>query len=170
MTQIDQALEANRTRGRFEAVPTGPRPARQLVIVTCMDTRLDPYKTLGLRAGEAHIIRNAGGVVTDDTLRSLVLSHQALGTRELMIIGHTDCGLLGLDERGLTDRLAQETGEQPAAPKTFHSFDDLSENVRRQLRTVREHPWLRALAARGFIYDVKTGAVSEVDAEARSTT
>jgi carbonic anhydrase len=169
----DQETEAHGTvdevlahHQRHAAAPTSagsPRPRRRLVVVTCMDTRLDPYKTLGLAAGDAHIIRNAGGIVTEDVVRSLVLSSHVLGTRELMVINHTDCGLHHLCEQDLICDLERATGRSAVSPNVFLSFTDLEANVRRQVQRVRDHPWLGGICVRGFVYDVVTGKLHEVD-------
>lgn len=153
----------NRRHAVAPACAGSPRPQRRLVVVTCMDTRLDPYKALGLAAGDAHILRNAGGIVTEDVIRSLVLSSHTLGTRELMLISHTDCGLLNLPEEKLVDELEQRTGSAAVSPGEFHAFADLEANVRRQVRRVRNHPWLQHLTTRGFVYDVAAGKLHEVD-------
>jgi carbonic anhydrase len=161
---IDVIVAHNRQHGAAPASAGSPRPGRRLVIVTCMDTRLDPYKTLGLAAGDAHIIRNAGGIVTEDVVRSLVLSSHVLGTRELMVINHTDCGLHNLCEHHLVDDLERVTGRCAVSPNAFLSFTDLQANVRRQIGRVSAHPWLQQIHARGFVYDVATGKLHEVDA------
>lgn len=161
---VDQITAHNQRHAAAPPSPGSPRPARRLVIVTCMDTRLDPYKALGLAAGDAHIIRNAGGIVTEDVLRSLVVSSHILGTRELMIVNHTDCGLLNLCEHHLVDDLERATGRAAVSPAAFYSFTDLEANVRRQISRVRDHPWLSQLRPRGFVYDVSTGKLREVNA------
>jgi carbonic anhydrase len=138
-------------------------PARKLAVVACMDARLTVEDVLGLNTGDAHIIRNAGGIVTEDAIRSLIISHYLLGTQEFMIINHTDCGMLTFEDEDLKQRLKQETGVTAATPETFHAFHDLEENVREQVEKVRSHPWTpEGIPVRGFIYDVKTGRLSEV--------
>jgi carbonic anhydrase len=118
---------------------------------------------LDLRLGEAHIIRNAGGIVTEDVLRSLIISHHIGGTREIMIINNTKCGMLTFTDKELEERLQKETGKVPVVPSRFLAFTDLEENVRQQIRKVRSHPWIpENVLARGFIYDVDTGHLSEV--------
>jgi carbonic anhydrase len=167
MTAIDDVLEANRryaarfTEGGLPGLP----PSRRLAVVTCMDSRMHVSKLLGLELGAAHIIRNAGGVVTEDVLRSLIISHHLGGTEEFMIINHTKCALLGCSDEALAARLRQATGKQAEAPAHFHGFGDLEENVREQIRTLRSHPWIPAtIPVRGFVYDVDTGRLSEVSA------
>ena len=161
----DRAFAHNQQHAVAPDCAGSPRPGQRLTILTCMDTRLDPYKALGLAAGDAHILRNAGGIVTDDVLRCLVLSSHVLGTRELMVINHTDCGLLNLAEDRLVDELEHATGRAAVSPAAFYGFSDLDANVRRQVRRVRDHPWLGELRTRGFVYEVAAGKLREVDVE-----
>ena len=167
MSVIDDVLSANQEYAKAFKLGSLPMPpARKLAVVACMDARLTIEPMLGLKTGEAHIIRNAGGIVTDDALRSLIISHQLLGTREIMIINHTDCGMLTFQDADLRQRLRRETGLTPVAPTAFHAFSDLHENVREQIQKLRLHPWLpKEVAVRGFIYDVHSGKLSEVSAE-----
>jgi carbonic anhydrase len=138
-------------------------PARKLAIVTCMDARMQVYEILGLRPGDANVIRNAGGIVTEDVLRSLIVSHHLLGTREFLIINHTDCGLLIIDEEEFRDMLTAETGSAEVVPSVFYAFKDIEKNVRRQLLKVRSHPWIpKEIVVRGFVYDVCTGRLTEI--------
>ena len=138
-------------------------PARKLAIVACMDARLTVEPMLGLKTGEAHIIRNAGGIVTEDALRSLIISHHLLGTQEFIVINHTDCGMLTFKDEDLRTKLTEQTGNSAVAPGHFHAFSDLEENVRRQIHKIQSHPWIpRSIPIRGFIYDVKTGKLEEV--------
>ncbi len=133
-------------------------PGRHFAVVTCMDARLDPAKFLGLEEGDAHVIRNAGGLVTDDALRSLVISHQLLGTQEVVVIGHTDCGMLTFTDAELRERLGPD-----AEGVVFHSFPDLDQRVRESVESVRESPLLPdSYSATGYVYDVGSGAVREV--------
>jgi carbonic anhydrase len=166
MSEIDDVLKANEDFARrFTLWHLSKRPTRRLAVLTCMDARLSVEQTLGLAPGEAHIMRNAGAIASEDALRSLVLSHHELGTREIMIIGHTECGTLGLDDRELRARLEGQIGpaEQPAI---FHGFANLENNIREQMEKVNSHPWLRGrVVVRGFIYDVKTGALREVSSD-----
>jgi carbonic anhydrase len=165
MGAIDEALRANaRYAQRFAHGGLPVRPRRGLAVVACMDARLDVFRALGLEPGDAHVIRNAGGVVTEDVLRSLIVSHHLGGTQEAMVINHTDCAMLGLKDDEFGARLVEATGQAPAAPTRFYGFADLTENVRRQLLAVRSHPWLSAtLAVRGFVYDVTTGRLTEIE-------
>ena len=166
VSAIDEALEANEIYAEdFALGDLATPPARGLVVVACMDARQAIFPMLGLKPGDALIIRNAGGIVTDDVLRSLIVAHHLLHAREVMIINHTQCGLLTFNDDDLRARLRRSTGADPATPKRFHAFADLEENVRTQVQTVKSHPWLPdALVVRGFIYDVATGRLSEVSA------
>jgi carbonic anhydrase len=140
------------------------RPRRRLVIVTCMDSRLDVFKALGLREGEAHILRNAGGVITDDVIRSLAVSQRRLGTREVMLVHHTDCGMLRLTDDGFRAELQQATGVAPAF--AIESFTDLDADVRQSLLRVRRSPFLlHTDHVRGFVYDVDTHGLREVSTQ-----
>lgn len=163
MSVIDEVLQANEIYARtHELRPLTPRPQRKLAILTCMDTRLS-IRTMGLKTGDAHIIRNAGGIVTDDTLRSLVISHYLLGTEEFMIINHTDCGLMHATEEELRARIQNRTGTAAVAPAFFYAFKNIDENVRHQLQKLRTHPWIpKEISIRGFVYDVVTGLLREI--------
>lgn len=128
-----------------------------------MDARLTVEQILGLNTGDAHVIRNAGGIVTEDALRSLIISHHLLGTQEFLIINHSDCGMLTFRDEELRRRLEKETGTAVVAPVHFHAFPDLEDNVRRQIERVRSHPWIpKQIPVRGFIYDVQKGKLREV--------
>jgi carbonic anhydrase len=127
-----------------------------------MDTRLS-IRTLGLKTGDAHIIRNAGGIVTEDSLRSLVVSHYLLDTREFMIINHTDCGLMRTTEQDLRNRVQNRAGTAAISPAFFYAFQNIDENVRHQLQKLRTHPWIpKEVAVRGFVYDVTIGKLREI--------
>lgn len=142
----------------------GPRaliPAKHVAIVTCMDSRIDSFRIFGLDSGDAHILRNAGGIVTDDVLRSLVLSQRLLQTREVILMHHSNCGLHKADEAGLRAKIRAETGSEP--PYAFGGFSDLDEAVRRAIVRVREHPFLpHRDHVRGFVYEVETGHLREI--------
>ena len=160
-TQTDQLFtNARAQESRFE----GPRaviPARHVAIVTCMDSRIDTFAIFGLHSGEAHILRNAGGLVTDDMLRSLVLSQRLLQTREIILMHHSDCGLFRADETALREKIRAETGAEP--DYAFGAFVDLDQAVRAAIRRVREHPFLpHRDNVRGFVYEVEHGRVREV--------
>ena len=163
MSVIDEVLQANELYSRtHELRKLTPRPERHLAVLTCMDTRLS-ILTLGLKAADAHIIRNAGGIVTEDALRSLVVSHYLLETREFMIINHTDCGLTHTTEEDLRNRIQNRTGTAAVAPAFFYAFQNIDENVRHQLQKLRTHPWIpKQVTVRGFVYDVTTGRLREI--------
>jgi carbonic anhydrase len=138
------------------------RPARRLAIVTCMDSRLDVFAALGLRDGEAHILRNAGGVITDDVIRSLAVSQRRLGTREIMLIHHTDCGMQTLTDDGFRAELQAATGVAPAF--AIESFSDLDADVRQSILRVRRSEFIpHRQAVRGFVYDVDSHRLREID-------
>jgi len=161
MSAIDHLVHAN---ANYAAAFPGPRPLRpklRLAVVTCMDSRLDLFGALGLHIGDAHLIRNAGGIPTDDVLRSLALSQRSLGTREVVIIHHTQCGMDGFDDDEFRAKLAAETGVDPTW--RVDGFTDMEEDVRRSVRTVRECVWLpHRDDVRGFVFDVATATLTEV--------
>jgi carbonic anhydrase len=163
MSVIDEVLAANELYSRtHELRRLTPRPERHLAVLTCMDTRLSTL-TLGLKNGDAHIIRNAGGIVTEDSLRSLVVSHYLLDTKEFMIINHTDCGLMHTTEEELRNRIQNRTGTAAIAPAFFYAFQNIDENVRHQLQKLRTHPWVpKQVSVRGFVYDVASGRLREI--------
>jgi carbonic anhydrase len=163
MSVIDEVLAANEIYSRtHELRRLTPRPERRLAILTCMDTRLS-IQTLGLKTGDAHIIRNAGGIVTEDSLRSLVISHYLLDTQEFMVINHTDCGLMLATEQDLRTRIQNRSGTAAVSPAFFYAFQNIDENVRHQLQKLRTHPWIpKEVAVRGFVYDVASGRLREI--------
>lgn len=164
MGVTDEVLAANRRYAElFNLAHLPGQPVRRLAVVACMDARLPIEEMLGLKAGDAHIIRNAGGVVTDDVIRSLAISHHLLNTNEFVVINHTDCGMLTFKDDDLRTRLEHETGAAAVAPAAFHAFSSLEANVRRGVARIRSHPWIPPeVAVRGFVYDVKTGRLAEV--------
>lgn len=168
MGVIDEVLKANESYAQgFNLGHLPMPPGRKLAIVACMDARLTVEQVLGLKTGEAHIIRNAGGIVTEDAIRSLLISHYLLGTQEFMIINHTDCGMLTFKDEDLRTTLEQRTRTASVTPEQFHAFGNVEENVRRQIQKVRSHAWIpKEIPVRGFVYDVKTGKLKEVSAEA----
>jgi carbonic anhydrase len=136
-------------------------PARKLAVLACMDARLNPYALLGLQEGDAHMIRNAGGVVTDDGIRSLAISQRLLGTEEIVLIHHTDCGMRTLTDDAFKRSIQDETGIKPEW--AAEAFDDLDEDVRQSLARIRASPFIpRKESVRGFVYDVETGRLREV--------
>jgi carbonic anhydrase len=144
----------------FDRSALSAAPLSGLAILACMDARLDVEEALGLRTGDAHIIRNAGGLATDDAIRSLIVSQQLLGTEEIVVIGHTGCGLRGADEDALRGRLAAQTGR--SLDVGFGSFEDLDECVRRQVDVLRSHPWIKRVPVHGLVFEVETGRLYEV--------
>ncbi len=161
---IDQVLIHNQKYGEGFTMANMPAPpSRKLAMVGCMDARINPVTSLGLAYGEAHILRNAGGVVTPDVHRSLIVSTQKLGTREIMIVNHTKCGMINLDGDVFRAELRKKYGPHPYGPTEFYGFDDLAQNIQYQLKIVRNCPWIHPDAiARGFVYDVDTGLLTEV--------
>ena len=136
-------------------------PSRQVAVVACMDARLDVYGILGLGAGEAHVIRNAGGVVTDDEIRSLAISQRLLGTREIVLIHHTDCGMLTFTDDAFKQSIQDETGIKPEW--AAESFTDLDVDVRQSIARIKASPFVpHTDAIRGFVFDVATGLLHEV--------
>jgi carbonic anhydrase len=159
---IDELLDKNRAFAAARpAEALGAEPTLQLAVVTCMDCRINVHEMLGLRNGEAHILRNAGGVVTDDVLRSLTISQRRLGTRRVMLVHHTKCGMQTLTEDGFRAELLQATGMTPAF--AIESFEDLEGDVRQSIRRVRHCAFLAHRdEVRGFIYDVDTHTLREI--------
>ena len=163
MDTIDRLLANNHSFA--ETVPEkhlDVEPSLRLAIVTCMDSRLDVFAALGVGEGEAHVLRNAGGVITDDVIRSLALSQRKLGTREVMLIHHTDCGLQKITEDGFRMELQETTGVSPSF--AIEAFKDVEEDVRQSIRRVRTSPFLpHRDVVRGFVYDVDTHRLREVE-------
>jgi carbonic anhydrase len=136
-------------------------PAKKVAVVACMDARLNPYGLLGLEEGDAHVIRNAGGVITDDEIRSLAISQRLLGTEEIMLIHHTDCGMLTFTDDEFKRTVQDDTGIKPEW--AAEAFPDLDEDVRQSLARVKASPFIpRKDSVRGFVYDVETGKLREV--------
>ena len=163
MDAIDQLLSNNLAfAASLPAKHLDVRPTRRLAIVTCMDSRLDVFAALGLGDGEAHVLRNAGGVITDDVIRSLAVSQRRLGTREVMLIHHTNCGMQSLTDDGFRAELQDATGIAPAF--AIESFADVEVDVRQSILRVRRSPFLpHRDRVRGFVYDVDTHQLREVD-------
>ena len=162
MSVTDELLQNNAAYA--EAFDTGDLPmppAKHIAIVTCMDARLSPYVMLGLKEGDAHVIRNAGGVITDDEIRSLAISQRLLGTREIVLIHHTDCGMLTFSDDELKQQIQEDVGVKPHF--SMESFTDLEEDVRQSIARVRNSPFIpNKDSVRGFIYEVETGRLREV--------
>jgi carbonic anhydrase len=158
---MDEYLQNN---ARYAATFAGPlplAPAKQVAVVACMDARLNLYSMLGMADGEAHAIRNAGGVVTDDVIRSLTISQRLLGTREILLIHHTDCGMLTFTDEEFKAAVQRDTGVRPAW--STEAFPDLAENVRQSIARIVISPFVpHKELIRGFVFDVKTGRLEEV--------
>jgi carbonic anhydrase len=157
-------IEANeRFADAFDRSALTAAPLSGLAIIACMDARLDIADALGLRTGDAHVIRNAGGLVTDDVIRSLIVSQQLLGTDEIVLIQHTGCGLHDVDEDALRERLAAAVGVMAEdIGLEFGGFHDLAESVRQQVALLREHQLLRRVPVHGLVFDVLTGRLHEI--------
>jgi carbonic anhydrase len=136
------------------------RPSAGVAVVACMDARLDVYALFGLQPGEAHVIRNAGGIVTEDTLRSLALSQRLLETTEIVLVHHTSCGLLGLDDEEVARQLEADTGQRP--PWRAGGFSDAEADVRASARIIAADPWVPSKQIRGFLFEVADGTLREV--------
>ncbi len=146
---------------RFDKADRPGRPSKGVAVVTCMDARIETGRLLGLEEGDAHVIRNAGGVVTDDVLRSLLISQRLLGTKEIILIHHTECGMTTFSDDQLKAEIEAETGLRPAF--ALEAFADEEEDVRQSIRRIKACPFIRFKdSIRGFVYDVKTGAMNEV--------
>jgi carbonic anhydrase len=159
----DDLLAANRRfADGFDRRHLDVRPSRKLAIVACMDSRLDVFAALGLEPGEAHVLRNAGGVVTDDVIRSLSISQRRLGTEEIVLIHHTDCGMQKVTDDGFRAELQEATGIAPSF--AIESFDDVDANVRQSIERIKHSRFLlHRDKVRGFVYDVDTGELREVE-------
>ena len=162
MSVTDELLENNAAyAGSFEKGALPLPPARGVAVVACMDARLDVHKILGLQEGDAHVIRNAGGVITDDEIRSLTISQRLLGTREVVLIHHTDCGMLTFSDDELKAQIHEEEGVKPHF--SMESFSDLAEDVRQSIARIKASPFVpHKESVRGFIYEVETGRLQEV--------
>jgi carbonic anhydrase len=160
MSEIDRMLSANDEWAERFPGSRPVRPARAVAVVACMDSRMPLFQMLGLEVGDAHVIRNAGGVVTEDTIRSLTISQHLLGTREIMLVHHTECGLQATDDVSFADRVEQATGRRP--PWAARAFTDVEDDVRESMRLIQESPYLLSHSVRGAIYDVETGRLREV--------
>lgn len=156
------ALAASRAK-ELAAAGLTPRPRRKVAVLACMDTRIDLFPMLGLERGDAHIIRNAGGIVTEDALRSLIISHYQLGSQEFVLIHHTDCGMMTFTDDELRAKLQHISGTAVLSPHHFYAFKDPERSVREQMQKLQSHPWIpKEIGLRGFVYDVLTGALKEI--------
>lgn len=162
MTVTDQLLANNEAyAASFSKGDLPMPPAKKVAIVACMDARLDPARALGLEEGDAHVIRNAGGVVTDDAIRSLTISQRLLGTEEIILVHHSDCGMLTFADDDLRSQIEQETGVRPHF--ALESFTNVEDDVRQSIARIKASPFLvHTDRVRGFVYDVKTGRLHEV--------
>ncbi len=162
MSETDALVANARAYERgFEGGGMGPAPARRVAVLACMDARLDPCALLGLEPGDAHVIRNAGGVASDDAIRSLAISQHLLGTEEVVLVHHTDCGMLGLTDQELAERLEAASGERPPWP--VHGFADVEQDVLDGIALIRQSPFIpRTESVRGFVFSVETGELREV--------
>jgi carbonic anhydrase len=162
MTATDDVLQSNRAFAeRFENRGLGAAPAKKIAVLACMDARLDPWRVLGLDEGDAHVIRNAGGVVTDDAIRSLAISQHELGTEEIVLIHHTGCGMQTFTDEDFAEKLEQETGRRP--DWNAQTFENLEDDVRDSIRMIEESPFVpRKESIRGFVYELETGRLREV--------
>ncbi len=160
---VDEILAANATHAEgLDPDAIAKVPGRQLAIVTCMDARIDPSSVFGIAPGDAHVIRNAGAIVTDDVERSILLSQYALGTGTVVVAGHTDCGLLGHDEEATREAVEDERGRRPTYP--LGTIADAEDGVREGVRRLRQSPYLHHVdEVHGFVYEVETGRLRPVD-------
>ena len=161
MSVVNKLLEGNASYSEsFDKEDLPMPPARRVAVVACLDARLDVYRMLGLELGEAHVIRNAGGVITDDAIRSLVISQRLLGTQEILLIHHTDCGMLTFRDDEVKAQIFQELGLRP--PFALEAFEDPEEDIRQSITRIKASPFiLHKDAVRGFVFDVKTGRLTE---------
>ncbi len=163
MPELERLLQANRDYAEvFDRSTLTIPPKRSLAIVACMDARLTVEDFLGLRTGDAHVIRNAGGIVTEDEIRSLIISTELLGTQEILVINHTDCGMLTFKDSDFQKKLSEKY-HSDASKIRFHAFEDLSINVKEQVKKIRESPFIaRDIPVHGFVYDVRSGNLQKV--------
>src|SRR6185312_15908115 len=163
MSATDELVENSKRYGEsFDKGDLPLPPAKKVAVVACMDARLIPTRVLGLEEGDAHIIRNAGGVVTDDEIRSLAISQHLLGTEEIILIHHTNCGLEGIGEEEIRAQLREAAGVDP--PWRIEAFADVDESVRESLGRITDSPFIPHKNVRGFVYDVADGSLREVEA------
>ena len=161
MSVTDQYLENNKKYAANFQGPLPLPPKNQIAVVACMDARLNVFAALGIQEGESHVIRNAGGVVTDDEIRSLAISQRLLGTKEIILIHHTDCGMLTFSDDGFKKTIQEETGIKPEW--AAEAFSDLDEDVRQSVARIKQSPFIpHTDQVRGFVFDVATGLLNEV--------
>src|SRR3954451_21271689 len=167
MAEIERMLAENEEWDKKFPGSKSVRPARRVAVVSCMDSRMPLFGMLGLEVGDAHVLRNAGGVITEDTIRSLAISQHLLGTREIVLVHHTDCGLQTTDDVSLADLVAKATGGRPPRPGrrprwVARAFTDVEDDARESMRLIQESPDLLSRDVRGTVYDVDTGRLREV--------
>lgn len=161
MTSTDELVANNSSyRATFDKGDLPLPPARKVAVLACMDARLDPAKALGLQEGDAHVIRNAGGVASEDAIRSLVISQRLLGTEEIILLHHTDCGMETFSDDAVKDAILSETGLRPAF--ALEAFPKAEEDVRQTARRIKANPFVPRKNVRGFLYEVETGALREI--------
>jgi carbonic anhydrase len=171
MSIIDKAIEANRNYAKNYIPAPGGRPYPKIAVVTCMDPRLsDLPGILGLPQGDIDVIRTGGPAVTEDVLAELIVSNRVLGTTEILLLNHTGCGFTTFTDDELNAKLSASTGDASPAPMRFFSFSDPEQNTREQIDKVRSHPWIsKDVPVRGFVFDMETGLLREVQPIARTT-
>jgi len=162
MTVTNELLQNNETyAAAFDEGHLPMPPSKEVAVVACMDARLDVYKILGLELGEAHVIRNAGGVVSEDAIRSLVISQRLLGTQEIILVHHTDCGMLTFQDHEVKDQIASDTGARPHF--ALEAFPDVEDDIRQSIVRLKANPFIdNKDQIRGFVFDVKTGGLKEI--------
>ncbi|HUQ79136.1 MAG TPA: carbonic anhydrase [Patescibacteria group bacterium] len=159
--QLARAIAENdRYAAQFDRSGLPLPPGRKLAVLACMDARLTVEDALGLRTGDAHIIRNAGGLATDDAIRSLVISQHLLGTEEVIVVEHTGCGMLTFDDDAVRAQIAEATGQTVDLP--LHPFGDLEQNLKAQVERIRAHPWVKDVPVSGVIYEVESGRLRHI--------
>ena len=166
MSVTDELIHNNESYAKsFSKGDLAMPPAKRVAVLACMDARLDVHKILGLHEGEAHVIRNAGGVATDDAIRSLTISQRLLGTNEIVLIHHTDCGMLTFKDDDLKKKIESEVGIKPAF--ALEAFDNLEDDVKQSIARIQASPFIpNKTSVRGFLYDVKSGRLNEVRVKA----
>lgn len=163
MSLIDDAIKANQAyASSFHSEPATAHAAK-IAVLSCMDARMDIFRILGLRPGDAYVVRNAGGIADESATRSLLIAAHLLGATEIMLIHHTDCGMLKFKEEAFMARLRRESGASVVAPARFYAFSSVEDDLREQMEKVTSHPWVpKNIPVRGFIYDVETGKLKEI--------
>jgi carbonic anhydrase len=171
VTIIDDAVKANRQYAKTHDRKLAQRPAPKIAVVTCMDPRLsDLPAILGLRQADIDVIRTGGPAVTDEVLGELIVSNRVLGTTEILLLNHTGCGFTTFTDEELNAKLAATTGDASPSPMRFFSYKDPEQHTRDQIKKVRSHPWIaKSIAVRGFVFDMETGLLSEVEADPHQT-